>query len=410
MTSDTSYKYVSVDKSILYNWVISKVMDRCVEYLPTWLAPNVITVFGGTCIILNTLIILLCDPKMQSNRFLAFISAVLLFSYSTADNIDGKQARRTKSCSSFGQIMDHGVDSAVLTLSSIIIGSNFGIGYPDCFLYLLPGCMNFYMVTLSEFYTKIFSMWYINGPNEGIYSAILLYLAVSIFSKNFLNFVFKRSIRIEITSKMFKVLLTNLKKYLFSHFDSFEIFEKNTQIEDTNIGNSSNVKTFTKPGDTILVEYSFFFISMIICMFILSISSIYTIILSSTIKKNINRLLYDIFLPYAYLTSILILSSTLPRNMTSMLLITSIIMLSFSNQVITIIHMHLIRSDYVRKCTGTILFIVIGLSSRISLSYPVLIGYLGFLVCEFLGNIYFIANEMTNGFAEPIFRIKNKSL
>lgn len=39
------------------------------------------------------------------------LAAVCIWTYSTLDAIDGKQARRTKSSSPLGQLFDHGCDS-----------------------------------------------------------------------------------------------------------------------------------------------------------------------------------------------------------------------------------------------------------------------------------------------------------
>ncbi|KAG0438015.1 hypothetical protein DMUE_3352 [Dictyocoela muelleri] len=456
MTSENaSYKFTSIDKSIIYNSLLSKVLDKYVEYLPTWLAPNVITVFGGACIVLNTLLVILIDPNLESNRFVSLLSALLLQLYSFADSIDGKQARRTKSCSSLGQLMDHGIDSMVLILSSFMVGSNFGIGYPDCLIYLFPGIMNFFMVTLSEFYTKVFSLWYVNGPTEGIYSTILMYLMISIFSKNILNFLFRNILKIKIRSKFFQAFLKALKNNLFSNFNSFEIVTDKTDIcrniaetteFDSNmsngnmlngnmsngnmlngnmsngnisVGNISNgnqiiesvIKGITVPDDNdFCVEMSILFISMILSMFILSFSSIYSIISNSVLKLNKGRLCYEIFLPYLYLFSILFLVNNLPRKMKSFITIIFMISLTFTNQVIRIIYSHLRGKEYIDICPSSIMFILIGFFSSISVSYHVLYGFSVFLVYDFCKNANEILFEMTNGYVDSIFVLKSKTL
>ena len=46
ITKLINYKYSGGDNSILYRYVINPFCNKFVTYLPTWLAPNVITVSG----------------------------------------------------------------------------------------------------------------------------------------------------------------------------------------------------------------------------------------------------------------------------------------------------------------------------------------------------------------------------
>jgi ethanolaminephosphotransferase len=45
--------------------------------------------------------------------------SILIFTYNTLDNIDGKQARRTKTSTPLGMLFDHGCDS----LSCFLVGA-----------------------------------------------------------------------------------------------------------------------------------------------------------------------------------------------------------------------------------------------------------------------------------------------
>jgi len=44
-------------------------------------------------------------------RWVFLLNGILLFAYQTLDNMDGKQARNTKSSSPLGELFDHGVDA-----------------------------------------------------------------------------------------------------------------------------------------------------------------------------------------------------------------------------------------------------------------------------------------------------------
>ena len=57
------------------------------------------------------------------------LSAVGLFVYQSLDAIDGKQARRTKSASPLGELVDHGCDSVsmVIMILAICVAMQFGL-------------------------------------------------------------------------------------------------------------------------------------------------------------------------------------------------------------------------------------------------------------------------------------------
>ena len=50
-----------------------------------------------------------------------FLSAVGLFVYQSLDAVDGKQARRTKSASPLGELVDHGCDSVSMVIMTLAI-------------------------------------------------------------------------------------------------------------------------------------------------------------------------------------------------------------------------------------------------------------------------------------------------
>jgi len=51
-----------------------------------------------------------------------------LWLYSTFDNIDGKQARRTKQSSPLGELFDHGCDSLNCAVGSIVEAAALSLG------------------------------------------------------------------------------------------------------------------------------------------------------------------------------------------------------------------------------------------------------------------------------------------
>ena len=51
--------------------------------------------------------------------------------YQTMDNLDGKQAVRTKSSSPLGEMFDHGVDALVVVVCVLLV-TPYHQGYPPC--------------------------------------------------------------------------------------------------------------------------------------------------------------------------------------------------------------------------------------------------------------------------------------
>jgi phosphatidylglycerophosphate synthase len=99
-----------------YTWLDGKMnpfWNWCVEQVPLWVAPNVLTFLGWLMVIASYAVMLIYDYTFRKDipSWTFFFAAVCIFAYSTLDAIDGKQARRTKSSSPLGQLFDHGCDS-----------------------------------------------------------------------------------------------------------------------------------------------------------------------------------------------------------------------------------------------------------------------------------------------------------
>ena len=93
-----NFKYKSVDNSILYNKCMSPCLNYLVNFLPVWLAPNLIT-FISLCFNIFAAIIAYNDggfdfsDELESST--CIVIGVFQLIYQLLDNIDGKQARRT---------------------------------------------------------------------------------------------------------------------------------------------------------------------------------------------------------------------------------------------------------------------------------------------------------------------------
>ncbi|KAJ1680213.1 hypothetical protein EV182_000465 [Spiromyces aspiralis] len=143
-----NYKYQSVDKS-----------------------PNMITLIGLSFELIDVIIVLLLVPDLTGPgpSWIYYCFAAGIWLYSTFDNVDGKQARRTNTSSPLGELFDHGCDALNCTIACIVEAASFAMGNTWTTLGLfLTITWTFYISTWEEYHTGVLYLGYINGPTEFI--------------------------------------------------------------------------------------------------------------------------------------------------------------------------------------------------------------------------------------------------
>ena len=139
-----------------------------------------VTLLGFFCILINIIIMLIFDPDLNGpdQTWIYFSYAAGVWAYSTMDNIDGKQARRTGTSSGLGELFDHGIDSLNCTLASLLETSAMGLGptYVGVVTALIPTLPMFFS-TWETYHTHTLFLGYINGPTEGLMIAAALMIA-----------------------------------------------------------------------------------------------------------------------------------------------------------------------------------------------------------------------------------------
>jgi len=105
-----------------------------------------------------------------------------LWMYSTMDNIDGKQARRTGTSSGLGELFDHGIDSLNCTLASLLetAALQLGTSKTGIFTALVP-CLPMFFSTWETYHTHTLYLGYFNGPTEGLIIACSMMIASGIW-------------------------------------------------------------------------------------------------------------------------------------------------------------------------------------------------------------------------------------
>lgn len=121
---------------------------------------------------------------LKGPTWLYYSFAAGLWMYSTMDNVDGKQARRTGTSSGLGELFEyvenwnggwilllltltdsHGIDSLNCTLGSLLETAAMGLGpsKTGAFTAMIP-CLPMFFSTWETYHTHTLYLGYFNGP------------------------------------------------------------------------------------------------------------------------------------------------------------------------------------------------------------------------------------------------------
>lgn len=178
------YKYSSVDKSPISYYILRHYWNGFVQLLPLWLAPNLVTLLGFCFILVNVALLVVYVPDLvgPAPSWIYYSFAAGVWMYSTMDNVDGKQARRTGSSSPLGELFDHGIDSLNCTLASLLETAAMGLGTSKtgAFTAMVP-CLPMFFSTWETYHTHTLYLGYFNGPTEGLIIACSIMVASGYF-------------------------------------------------------------------------------------------------------------------------------------------------------------------------------------------------------------------------------------
>jgi ethanolaminephosphotransferase len=224
-----SYVYRSEDRSLVYKHFWRPLCRTSVNWLPLWLAPNVITVtalllvifvhigfvwympnitnsvnynlrataivpvstqehqifagvpFGSPAFEKLRTIFQLDFPGSPAAPVWLFVAGgVCLILYQYLDNLDGHQARRTGMSSPLGLLMDHGCDAINCVIGSLSIATALGTGPTwKSWSVVSSAVIVFFCNTWEEYYRGALVLPIINAPNEGLLLAAALYIVTS---------------------------------------------------------------------------------------------------------------------------------------------------------------------------------------------------------------------------------------
>ncbi|XP_041105713.1 ethanolaminephosphotransferase 1-like [Polyodon spathula] len=233
------YKYSAVDSNPLSVYVMHPFWNSVVKFLPTWLAPNLITFTGFIFLVLNFLMLAFFDYDFYASApdhvhvpsWVWIVAGLLNFTAYTLDGVDGKQARRTNSSTPLGELFDHGLDSwaclfFVVTVYSVFGRVESGVGVRTLYYILWVVLFSFILSHWEKYNTGVlFLPW---GYDISQVTMSVVYIVTSVvgvetwYAPIFMGFHYRDLFTIMILGCAFTVTLP------MSLYNVFKAYRNNT--------------------------------------------------------------------------------------------------------------------------------------------------------------------------------------
>jgi len=151
------------------------------------------------------------------------------------DNLDGKQARRTKNSTALGEIFDHGCDSLFLLFTVTPLGNGMNLDPLEIFIVMVIGCSVFYCSHWEEYFTGNLILGYVANPTEIQWYFIFTYMLTSFTGvewwtemQEVYGFLYKRNTWVII---MFSVSITICVLHnMYTGYNHFRVSHKEKPI------------------------------------------------------------------------------------------------------------------------------------------------------------------------------------
>nr|XP_027201967.1 cholinephosphotransferase 1-like [Dermatophagoides pteronyssinus] len=182
------HKY-SATGSTMCDCIMQKFWRWCIDYcIPEWWAPNSMTLVGLIVNVLTCSLLVYYSPdaKQDIPPYALVLAAIGLFIYQTLDACDGKQARRTKTSSSLGELFDHGCDAISTIFVSLSVCLTVQLGhYPNWIVILCAGATSLFYIAHWQTYVSGTLKFGFFDVTEAQFTIITMHLISAIFGLSF---------------------------------------------------------------------------------------------------------------------------------------------------------------------------------------------------------------------------------
>lgn len=188
-----NFKYQGDNSSIVYNYLVSPFLEKYFMWLiPLWVAPNLISLLSFVFNFITFIVIQIeagGDYSVKLSRMCLGMKAFSHLMYILLDNADGKQARRTNTCSPLGLLLDHGLDAltTVITAYNCSFICSFGNESILSYILFLSLYFGYYIINYEEYRTGKMILGIINGADEGNFIIFSIASVCFIMDTNYLS-------------------------------------------------------------------------------------------------------------------------------------------------------------------------------------------------------------------------------
>jgi phosphatidylglycerophosphate synthase len=149
--------------------------NMLLQYVPRWLSPNIITLCG----LLVDMILIYVVVNYYTPAIIPII-IVAMFFVSTLDALDGKQARLLNHNTTFGELLDHGIDIVTMFVNIYVSLRVLGLEHQhNTATYILVNNI-FFSTHVDAYRTGVVVLPKYFGPNGSMVVVYMLYI-LSIF-------------------------------------------------------------------------------------------------------------------------------------------------------------------------------------------------------------------------------------
>ncbi|KAL7716937.1 Choline/ethanolaminephosphotransferase [Entamoeba marina] len=165
-----NYSFNGIDYSFCANNILAPYIWEPLlkHYIPLSLAPNILTTIGFISMSFVWILLFFLCPTVTDDIpiYLLFVINCGIFIYQIADNVDGRQARRTNNATPLGELFDHGNDSLMIGIFALIVVMALHTSITISLITLIILYIIFFLSHWEEYHTGTLILDALLNPTE----------------------------------------------------------------------------------------------------------------------------------------------------------------------------------------------------------------------------------------------------